>query len=94
MNTMYLPGDCFAFVVIDTFSRFAYVQVAERRDGSGAGSFLRSLMRVYPATITGIQTDNGSEFYGSFKKLVQELSLPHFYAWTKCPRSTAWRNGL
>ena len=25
------------------------------------------------------------EFYGSFKKLAQKLSLPHFFAWTKCP---------
>lgn len=25
------------------------------------------------------------EFYGSFKKLVQKLSLPHFFARTKCP---------
>lgn len=85
MDTMYLPGDRFAFVAIDTFSRFAYVQIAERRDGSSACSFLRSLMLAYPTSITGIQTDNGSEFYGSFKKLVQELSLPHFFAWTNCP---------
>jgi len=25
------------------------------------------------------------EFYGSFRKLVQKLSLPHFFAWAKCP---------
>jgi transposase InsO family protein len=85
LDTMYLPGNRFAFVAIDTCSRFGYLEISETRDARRAAAFLLHLLDAFPATVTGLQTDRGSEFYGDFHKLAASLNLPHFFAWTQCP---------
>ena len=90
LDTMYLPGDRFAFCAIDTLSRYAYIEVAESRDGQRAAAFLHRLIQVYPGKLVAVQTDNGAEFHGRFQKLVKKLQLPHYFAWVRCPE----QNGM
>ena len=84
LDTMYLQGDRFAFCAIDTGSRYAYIEVAESRDGQRAAAFLHRLTQVYPGKLLAVQTDNGAEFHGGFQKLVKKLQLPHYFAWVRC----------
>jgi len=44
------------------------------------------LSRPASRGVTGIQTDNGCEFCGSFKKLVKGLWLSHYLAFSEMPQ--------
>ena len=84
IDTAYLPGDRFLFCAVDTFSRWAFVEVAHSRDSKSAASFLQNLIKACPFPVTAVQTDNGSEFHGSFIKLAKSLNLKHIFAWVQC----------
>lgn len=85
LDTLYLPGGRFAFVAIDTGTRWAQLQIAERRDSKTAAMFLAGLVKAYPGVVRGVQTDNGGEFKGAFSKAVREHGLKQHYAWVSCP---------
>jgi transposase InsO family protein len=85
LDTMYLAGDRFAFVALETHSRWAYAKICRSRDSAQAAVFLDELRKTYPGTVRGLQTDNGSEFAGHFKSSCKAAGLPHVHAWVNCP---------
>ncbi len=85
LDTMYLAGDRFAFVALETHSRWAYAKICLSRDSAQAAAFLDELRNTYPGTVRGLQTDNGSEFAGHFKSACKTAGLPLIHAWVNCP---------
>lgn len=85
LDTMYLAGDRFAFVALETHSRWAYAKICRSRDSAQAAAFLDELRNTYPGTLRGVQTDNGSEFAGHFKSSCKAAGLPLIHAWVNCP---------
>ncbi len=85
LDTLYVAGDRFAFAAVDSGSRWAYAELAERRDSAAAARFLERLRQAYPGQLQGVQTDNGGEFAGTFNAACRALALPHHLAWVRCP---------
>lgn len=85
LDTMYLPGDRFAFVAIDVETRWLLLRIVERRDSAQAAQFLEELLLAWPGQVRGLQTDHGCEFAGRFKQLARQTGLPHYLAWVRCP---------
>jgi len=85
LDTLYVAGDRFAFAAVDSGSRWAHAQLAERRDSAAAARFLAELKTRYPGRLQGVQTDNGGEFAGAFSAACRALGLPHYLAWVRCP---------
>lgn len=85
LDTMHLCGDRFAFVAVETNSRWAFARICAARTSAQAARFLQDLRASYPGTLRGVQTDNGSEFKRDFASACHALNLPHYFAWVRCP---------
>lgn len=84
-----LPWTCFEYGVIDIYSRYKEVVILNHLDEDGAIAALLEILPKLPFTVLFVQTDNGLEFQGRFRKLLQDLHLQHHYVHKKTPNENA-----
>ncbi|MEO0290394.1 MAG: hypothetical protein ABIN15_04055 [candidate division WOR-3 bacterium] len=51
---------------------------------------MKKFLKVAPFKVKRVQTDNGSEFAGSFEKFLRSKGIIHFYNYPKDPQSNAY----
>lgn len=74
---------------LDTVTNLQYAFDADVRDSLTTVAVFKQAQKYFPFTITGIQTDNGGEFRGSFHLHLIENGIVHRYI----PKRSAHWNG-
>lgn len=84
-----LPYTCFEYAVVDIFSRYKEAVILNHLDQDGTIAALLEILPKLPFKPVFIQTDNGLEFQGRFRKLLTDLKLKHHYVHKKTPNENA-----
>lgn len=83
MDTKYLVGvggrTMFQFTAIDVLTKLRVLYVHPSESSRNAAAFLQQCVMMFPFRIRAVQTDNGSEFLGAFRKLCEQKGLPQFF---------------
>lgn len=93
LDVKYVPGVnlswSYQFRFLDTVTNLQYSIEAQSKDAWSTIWAFGLAKRFFPFTITGIQTDNGSEFRGVFHKYLINKNITHRYI----PKRSAPWNG-
>lgn len=93
LDVKYVPGRdlgwSYQFRFIDTVTNMQYSVDAQSKDAYATIWAFRLAQKSFPFTITGIQTDNGSEFRGVFHRYLLNKRIAHRYI----PKRSAPWNG-
>lgn len=93
LDVKYVPGGNgiwhYQFRLTDTFTNIQYAVDCLEKSAASAIHALRLARRSFPFRITGIQTDNGSEFRGAFAIYVRRCHITHRFI----PKRSAPWNG-
>ncbi|OGL67567.1 hypothetical protein A3B21_03065 [Candidatus Uhrbacteria bacterium RIFCSPLOWO2_01_FULL_47_24] len=93
LDVKYVPGEDkswnYQFRFTDTFTNMQYAVDCMDKSAASTIYAFRLARRSFPFDITGIQTDNGSEFRGMFALLLQRMSIAHRFI----PKRSAPWNG-
>jgi IS30 family transposase len=93
LDVKYVPGPNrtwnYQYRFLDTVTNLQYAFDAEVRDSLTTVTMFKQAQRYFPFTITGIQTDNGGEFRGSFHLHLIAVGITHRYI----PKRSAPWNG-
>ncbi len=84
-----LTWTCFEYAVIDIYSRYKEVVILNHLDEDGSIAALLEILPKLPFRPIFIQTDNGLEFQGRFRKLLENLKLKHHYVHKRTPNENA-----
>lgn len=84
-----LPWTCFEYGVIDIYSRYKEVVILNHLDEDGAMSAILEILPKLPFKPVFLQTDNGLEFQGRFRKLLVDLKLTHHFIHKRTPNENA-----
>jgi transposase InsO family protein len=85
--TVYAIDQRFCFMsVIDIFTKYAWVKRVPALSSLQAVATLEEFRTHFPGRVTTIQTDNGSEFLGSFHEHVATLKIPHEFIYPRSPK--------
>jgi transposase InsO family protein len=84
-----LPWTCFEYAIIDIYSRYKEVAIINHLDEDGAMSALLEILPKLPFKPVFLQTDNGLEFQGRFRKLLADLKLNHHFIHKRTPNENA-----
>lgn len=84
-----LPWTCFEYGIIDIYSRYKEVVILNHLDEDGAMSALLKILPKLPFKPVFLQTDNGLEFQGRFRKLLTDLKLKHHFIHKRTPNENA-----
>lgn len=84
-----LPWTCFEYAVIDIYSRYKEVVILNHLDEDGSIAALLEILPKLPFKPVFIQTDNGLEFQGRFRRLIEDLKLKHHYVHKRTPNENA-----
>lgn len=79
----------YQFRLTDTFTNMQFALDSEDKSSSSAMQTFALAKRYFPFPITGIQTDNGSEFRGAFAKYLNAKGIVHRFI----PKRSAPWNG-
>jgi IS30 family transposase len=93
LDVKYVPGPNrtwnYQYRFLDTVTNLQYAYDTEVRDSLTTVSVLKQAQQYFPFQITGIQTDNGGEFRGSFHLHLIAVHITHRYI----PKRSAPWNG-
>ena len=93
LDVKYVPGEAgtwnYQFRFADTFTNMQYAIDCMDKSAQSTIYAFRCARRYFPFRITGIQTDNGSEFRGVFAVLLQRTGIVHRFI----PKRSAPWNG-
>lgn len=83
----------YILVVIDTFSKYAWVKKLKNKSGPEATRAMELIFKENPNRIPkNIQSDLGKEFYNSkFQNLMRRYNINHYSTFTKCKASIVER---
>lgn len=84
-----LPYTCFEYAIIDIFSRYKEAVILNHLDQDGSIAAFLEMLPKLPFKPVFIQTDNGLEFQGRFRKLLSDLKLKNHYVHKKTPNENA-----
>lgn len=84
-----LAWTCFEYAVIDIYSRYKEVVILNHLDEDGSIAALLEILPKLPFKPLFIQTDNGLEFQGRFRKLLSDLHLTNHYVHKRTPNENA-----
>ena len=76
----------YQFTAIDCFTRVKHIQIYTGISSQAGRRFLDELMMTFPFRITGIQTDNGSEYLKDFHHRCEQLKIDHYFTDPYCPK--------
>lgn len=93
LDIKYVPGQdlswSYQFRFLDTVTNMQYAVEAKSKDAFSTIWAFGQAKRCFPFAITGVQTDNGSEFRGVFHKYLVNKNIIHRYI----PKRSAPWNG-
>jgi IS30 family transposase len=93
LDVKYVPGEYltwnYQYRFLDTVTNLQYSVEARSKDAFATIWAFQQAKRSFPFTITGIQTDNGSEFRGAFHTYLVNRNIMHRYI----PKRSAPWNG-
>jgi transposase len=93
LDVKYVPGAnrtwSYQYRFVDSSSNLQYATNMLVKDAEASIKALREARKYFPFQITGIQTDNGSEFRGLFHKYLLASNITHRYI----PKRSAPWNG-
>lgn len=72
--------------VIDVYTRFAFVRKVPSPSSKQVKEVFKNFQDIYTQAIHTIQTDNGSEFLGSFHNHLEEKQIKHIFIYPNSPR--------
>lgn len=84
-----LPYTCFEYAIIDIFSRYKEAVILNHLDQDGSIAALLEMLPKLPFKPVFIQTDNGLEFQGRFRKFLSDLKLKNHYVHKSTPNENA-----
>ncbi len=73
----------------DVFSRFSFAWCTTSHASAAAREFLRLCRIVFPAPVTYVLTDNGSEFKKHFAAALAAEGITHYHTYPKTPKMNA-----
>lgn len=79
----------YIFTAIDKFGKVAFARTYNTRSSYNAKDFLLRLRYLLNGKMTNIQTDNGSEFNGSFRQACEKLQIQQYFNRTRTPKDNA-----
>lgn len=84
-----LPYTCFEYAIIDIYSRYKEAVILNHLDQDGSIAALLEMLPKLPFKPVFIQTDNGLEFQGRFRKFLSDLKLKNHYVHKSTPNENA-----
>lgn len=91
LDTKFLEkGRRYQYAFIDVATRYAFCVVSSRLKQKTAIEALKEAQRQLPFKISMIQTDNGLEFQGEFRKACFKLGINHRYIRVRAPRHNGY----
>lgn len=69
----------YQFTAIDVLTKLRVLYVHPSESSRNGATFLQQCLLMFPFPIRAVQTDNGSEFLGAFRKLCEQKGLPQFF---------------
>lgn len=79
----------YQFSVFDPYTEMYFFLVCPTRESRNATTALLAAEQYFGFPALSVQTDNGSEFRGSFHLHCESRNLPHYFI----PKSSPWWNG-
>lgn len=79
----------YQFTAIDSVTKQRVIRVYPKATSRQGKLFLKEMVKDFPFRIITIQTDNGSEFLGEFKRACKRLGINHCFAYPKSPEQNA-----
>lgn len=76
----------YIFTAVDHAGKFAFARMYKNKSSASAADFLHRLKYAINQPILNLQTDNGSEFAGSFEKAVRGLEIERYFSRVKTPK--------
>jgi IS30 family transposase len=84
-----LPYTCFEYAIIDIFSRYKEAVILNHLDQDGSIAALLEILPKLPFKPVFLQTDNGLEFQGRFRKFLSDLKIKNHYVHKSTPNENA-----
>jgi len=80
----------YQFTAIDVLTKLRVLYIHPSQSSRNGAAFLAQCLLQFPFPIQAIQTDNGSEFLGSFRQLCEKKNLPHFFTHPRTPQENTY----
>lgn len=72
-------GHRYALTCIDIFSKFGFIEILKSKSAQNVSDAMRRIFETTGRVCKNMHTDQGSEFKGAFKQLMQEYSVNHYH---------------
>lgn len=80
----------YQYSAIDCVSKLRVLRLYTTLSSRNGKGFLKEVIRFYPFKIKRIQSDNGSEFLGEFKKECEKVKIKHYFSYPDSPEQNAF----
>lgn len=80
----------YQFTAIDVLTKLRVLFVHPSLASRNGASFLTQCQREFPFPVRAVQTDNGPEFLGEFRKLCEAKKLPQFFIHPHTPKENTY----
>lgn len=72
--------------IIDLATKVAYAEAVQAASAKNTSLVLSHFMNLHNIKVHTIQTDNGSEFLGSFHDYLESMGINHLFSYPRSPR--------
>lgn len=76
----------YILTVVDHAGKFAFARMYKNKSSISAADFLHRLKYAVNQPILNLQTDNGSEFAGSFERAIKESKIERYFSRARVPQ--------
>jgi len=80
----------YQFTAIDCVTKLRVLRLYTSKTARNGKEFLREIIRFYPFKVNRVQSDNGSEFLGEFRKACSQAKIRHFFSYPRSPEQNAF----
>ncbi len=80
----------FQFTAIDCVTKIRVLRVYSSRAARNGKEFIQEAIRFFPFKIKRVQSDNGSEFMGEFRKECVRQNIIHLFSYPRSPEQNAF----
>jgi transposase InsO family protein len=79
----------YIFTAVDHAGKFAFARMYKNKSSTSTADFLYRLEYAINQPIVHLQTDNGSEFAGSFEKAIKESEIKRYFSRVRVPQDNS-----
>lgn len=80
----------YQFTAIDCVTRLRILRLYKTKVAANGKEFLKEVIRLFPFKVKRIQSDNGSEFLGDFRRECLNLNIKHLFSYPNSPQQNAF----